>query len=104
MGFRLAAAWAGCFGLLAAAVAVSLFVMDAYLAPEDSAAFRRLLAESRWALLLLAVIAFASAGALANWLLRVRMSRVRRLAESTRLIAGGNPGHRIEADGPAELR
>jgi DNA polymerase-3 subunit epsilon len=104
MRLRVAAAWAACFGLLVAAVAGSLLVVDAYLAPADSAAFRRLLAGNHAPLLLLAVVAFVCAGFLANWLIRAPVARARRLAESTRLIAGGNPGHRIEADGPAELR
>ena len=104
MRLRFAAVWAACFGLLAAAVGAFLLMLDASLAPADSALFRRLLAESRGSLLLLAVIAFGCAGGFANWLYRTHVASARRLAESTRLIAGGNPGHRIEAAGPAELR
>lgn len=104
MKLRLAVAWAAGFGLLAAAVAGSWLMLDATLAPADSAAFRRLLAESWTSLILLAVIVFGCAGILANWLVRAYFARARRVAESTRLIAGGNPAHRIETGGPAELR
>jgi DNA polymerase-3 subunit epsilon len=100
----LAAAWAACFGLFAATVAGSLLLLDVSLAPADEAAFRRVLAVSGAPLLLLAIIAFVIAGVLARWLFLTYVVGARRLAESTRLITGGNPGHRIEAKGPAEMR
>ncbi len=104
MGLRLVAAWTACFGALLAAAVGLLLALDASLRPEGSAELRRLLAEGRFALLLLAVVAFGLTGVLANWLVRAYLSPVRRLAESTRLIAGGNPGHRIAAEGSAEMR
>jgi DNA polymerase-3 subunit epsilon len=104
MGLRLVAAWAACFGALLAAAAALLLALDASLGTESSAELRRLLAEGRPALLLLVVVTFGLTGVLANWLVRAHFAPVRRLAESTRLIAGGNPGHRIAAEGPAEMR
>ena len=104
MNLRLAAVWAACFGLLAAAAASLLFMLDASFGAENRAAFRDLLSASRGMLLLSVIIALGCSGALARWLTRTYLASARRLTEATRLIAGGNPGHRIEADGPAELR
>lgn len=104
MRFRLAAAWAASFILLLSAAGGLLLALDASFSPQDSSAFRRLLSGSHGLLLLMAVIGFGFAGFLANWMVRAYFVAARRLAESTRLIASGNPGHRIVADGPTELR
>jgi DNA polymerase-3 subunit epsilon len=102
MNLRLAAAWAACFGLLLAAAVALLFVLDASFGPQDRETFRRLLAASGATLVLLTIIVFVVSGVLASWFIRTYFASTRRLAESTRLIAGGNPGYRIEAKGPAE--
>ena len=104
MNLRLAAAWAACFGLLLAAAAALLFVLDASFGPQDRETFRRLLSASLATLVLLAIVVFVVSGFLAGWFFRTYFAPTRRLAESTRLIAGGNPGYRIEAKGPAEWR
>lgn len=104
MNVRLAAVWAACFALLLAAAASSLFLLDASFGAEDREAFRGLLSRSQGMLLLSVIVLFACSGLLAHWLARTWFASARRLAESTRLIAGGNPGHRTEAGGPAELR
>ena len=104
MKLRLAAAWAVCFGLLLGAGAALLFMLDASFGLQDRDTFRRLLSGSQATLLLLVAIACGASGFLANWLIRTYVASARRLTESTRLIAGGNPSYRIEAEGPAEWR
>ena len=104
MNLRLAAVWAACFGLLLAAASSSLFMLDASFGTQDREAFRSLLSAGQGMLLLAVIVAFAGSGLLASWLTRTYLASARRLTESTRLIAGGNPGHRIEDAGPAELR
>jgi len=104
MKLRLAAAWAVCFGLLLGAGAALLFMLDASFGLQDRETFRRLLSGSQATLLLLVAIACGASGFLANWLIRTYVASARRLTESTRLIAGGNPSYRIEAEGPAEWR
>ncbi len=103
MNRRLAAVWAACFGLLLAAAA-PLFLLDASFGAGDRETFRGLLSASQGMLLLWVIVVFGCAGLLAGWLTRTYFATARGLAESTRLIAGGNPGHRIDAGGPAELR
>jgi DNA polymerase-3 subunit epsilon len=104
MRIRLAAVWAACFGLLLATGAGLLFVLDAALGAPEREMFRRSIAANATTLFLVATLALVLTGFLAHWLVRTYFVSARRLAESTRLIAGGNPGYRIEADGPVEWR
>jgi DNA polymerase-3 subunit epsilon len=104
MKLRLAAAWAVCFGLVLAAATGVLFALHAALGPADRETFGRLLAAHGELLFWLAVVAFGSTGFLANWLVRIYLEPLLRLTDSTRLIASGNPGHRVEPGGPSQLR
>jgi DNA polymerase-3 subunit epsilon len=104
MKLRLAATWAVCFGLLLAAGAALLLMLDASFGPLDRETFRRLLSASLATLSFLVAIACGASGFLAGWLIRTYFASTRRLTESTRLIAGGNPSYRIAAEGPAEWR
>jgi DNA polymerase III subunit epsilon len=104
MKLRFASTWAACFTVLVASVAGVLFAVDASLAIENRETFRRLLAGSGNLLFILGVFAFAGSGFLAQWLTSTYFGAARRLSQSTRLIASGNPGHRVDMDGPAELR
>ena len=104
MKVRLAAVWAACFGLLLTAATGVLFALHTALGPADRETFGLLLAAHGELLFWLAVIAFGLAGFLANWLVRIYLVPLLRLTDSTRLIASGNPGHRVEPGGPTELR
>lgn len=104
MKLRLAGAWAASFALLLGTAAGVLFALDASLGSAERETFRHLLTASANLLFVLAVIVFVASGFLANWLTQTYTAPARRLSASTRLIAGGNPGHRAEAAGPAELR
>ena len=101
---RFLAVWISAFALLAGAGAGGLLLVDAVLAPEDERQFSRLLALGGDILFVFGVILFVASGFLATWLVRAYLTPVRRLAESTRLAAGGNPAHRAEPQGPAEVR
>jgi DNA polymerase-3 subunit epsilon len=101
---RFFAVWIVCFALLAAAAAgVLLAVYDA-LAPDEQRRFSGVLAAAGNTLIVLGVILFIIGGFLAAGLERAFLAPVRRLAESTRLIAAGNPSYRADAEGPAEVR
>jgi DNA polymerase-3 subunit epsilon len=101
---RFLAVWSFCFALLAGACAGALFVVHATLSPDDQRQLVRLLAADGNGLFVFGLILFAASGFLASWIARAYLAPVRRLAESTRLVAGGNPSHRAEAEGPAEVR
>ncbi len=100
---RLAASWAVCFGLLLAAAAGVLLALDASLGAGDREILRRLLASNRELLFWLAILIFGIAGFIAKWVVGTYWEPLFRLAQSTRLIACGNPGFRVEADGSPEL-
>jgi DNA polymerase-3 subunit epsilon len=104
MRSRLAAAWFACFALLAALVAGSLFLLDASLDERQREHLRGALSESGGALALIGFVLFAAAGLIANWFTAAYLARARRLADSARLMAWGNPRYRVEAEGPRELR
>jgi DNA polymerase-3 subunit epsilon len=104
MKIRLAAVWAACFGLVLTTGVGLLFMLDATSGTSERETFRRLLAADTATLVLLAALALVLSGFLAHWVVRTYFVSARRLAEATRLIAGGNPGYRIEAEGPAEWR
>ena len=101
---RFIAVWIVCFALLAGAGAGGLLAVHAVLAPEDQRELSRLLAAGGNILFVFGVILFAAGGLLADGLVRVYLAPLRRLAESTRLVAGGNPAYRPEPGGPAEVR
>ncbi len=104
MKVRLAAVWAACFGLLLAAAVGVLFALHTALGPADRETFGQLLAAHGELLFWLGAIAFGLTGILAGWLVRIYLKPLHRLTDSTRLIASGNPGHRVEPGGPSELR
>jgi len=101
---RFLAVWFACFALLAGAAAGVLFAVHAALAPEQQLQFVRLLAAGGNILFVFGVILFVASGFLASGLTRSFLAPVRKLAESTRLIAAGNPAWRAEAEGPSEIR
>lgn len=101
---RFFAVWLSCFALLAGAAAGALFAVHAVLAPDEQELFSRLLASGSSILFVFGVALFVAGGFLADALARAWLAPVRRLAESTRLVAGGNPAHRAELRGPAEVR
>jgi DNA polymerase-3 subunit epsilon len=102
--FRFLAVWLSCFVLLAGACAGAIFAVHAVLAPEDRREFLRLLAAGGNILFVFGVIVFAASGFLADWIVRAWPGALRGLAESARLVAAGNPAHRAEPAGPAEVR
>ena len=100
---RLAVAWAACFWLILVTAGGALFALSAVLDAGDRMTYRRLLSDNGDLLFWLAAFIFGISGFLANWLVRTYIEPLLRLAEATRLIAGGNPGHRIESNGLSEL-
>ncbi|HSE02267.1 MAG TPA: exonuclease domain-containing protein [Burkholderiales bacterium] len=101
---RFVAVWFACFALLAAAAAGALFLVHAALAPDQKRAFARMLEAGGNDLFVLGVILLVVSGFVAAGLVRVFLVPVGRLAESTRLIAAGNPAYRAAFEGPAEVR
>jgi DNA polymerase-3 subunit epsilon len=101
---RFVAVWVACFALLAAAAAGALFLVYAALAADEQRAFARMLEAGGNDLFVFGVILAVASGFLATSLVRAYLAPLRRLAESTRLAAGGNPAHRAEPRGPAEVR
>jgi len=102
--FRFLAVWLSCFALSAGACAGGLLAVHAVLTPQDQREFSRLLAAGSNILFVFGVILFAASGFLADWIVRAWPGALRRLAESARLVAAGNPAHRAEPRGPAEIR
>jgi DNA polymerase-3 subunit epsilon len=100
---RLAATWAVCFGLLLAAAAGVLLALDVTMVAGDREIFRRLLAANEELLIWLAVLVCGISGFFAKWLVATYWEPLLRFAQSTRLIACGNPGYRVETGGPSEL-
>ena len=98
------AAWMACFAVLMATAAGALFALHAVLAPEDRQQFLRLLAQGGDILYVFGAILLAASGFLAAWLARTWVATMQRLAESTRLIAAGNPSHRAATEGPSPAR
>ena len=96
--------WIACFALLAGAGAGVLFLVHAVLAPDEQRLFSQLLAAGANIEFVFAVIIFAASGFLAAGLARAYLAPAGRLAESTRLIAAGNPSYRAQPEGPAEIR
>ena len=101
---RFVLVWSLCFGLLAGASASAFLILYVVLAPQDQREFFGLLVTGESMLFVFGVILFAASGLLADWLARAYLAPVRRLAESTRLAAGGNPAHRAGPEGPPEVR
>ncbi|MGH6691064.1 MAG: HAMP domain-containing protein, partial [Gammaproteobacteria bacterium] len=101
---RFVAVWIACFALLAAAAAGALFLVHAGLAPDQQRAFARMLEAGGNDLFVLGVILLVISGFVAAGLVRAFLAPVGRLAESTRLIAAGNPAYRAASEGPAEVR
>jgi DNA polymerase-3 subunit epsilon len=101
---RFLAIWLACFALLAGACAGAAFAVHAVLAPEDQRELSRLLAAAGNVLFAYGMILLAVSGFLAAWLARTWIAPVRKLAESARLIAAGNPAYRAAAEGPAAAR
>jgi DNA polymerase-3 subunit epsilon len=101
---RFVAVWIACFALLAAAAAGALVFVDAALAPDEHRAFARMLEAGGNDLFVLAVILLVASGFLAAGLARAFVVPARKLAESARLIAAGNPAYRAAPEGPAEVR
>lgn len=104
MRVRFVTVWLIGFALLAGVCAAVLAALYAALPPQEQAQFARLLGVEGNLIFMLAVIVFAAAGFLADWLVRLYLAPVHRLAEATRLIARSNPGFRAAADAPAEIR
>lgn len=100
---RFVAVWIGSFALLAAAAAGVLLALHAVLVPEEQRRLAGLLAAGGDMLFVFGVILLAVGALVAAVLTRAFLAPVRRLAESTRLIAAGNPSHRARAEGPAEV-
>jgi DNA polymerase-3 subunit epsilon len=101
---RLATVWAACYALAVGTFAGVLFMMDNALPPAGQAMLREVLSASAGILFLVAFLLLILTGVLAQVLTRAYFLPVRRLAESLRLIAGSNPGHRPRADGLREFR
>ncbi len=101
---RFVAVWIACFALLAGAAAGALFLVYAALPPDDQRAFARMLDTGGNDLFVFAVILAGASGFVAAGLARAFLAPVGRLAESTRLIAAGNPAYRAAPEGPAEVR
>jgi DNA polymerase-3 subunit epsilon len=101
---RFVAVWIACFALLAGAAAGALFLVHAALAPDEQRAFARMLDTGGNDLFVFAVILAVVSGFVAAGLARGFLAPVGRLAESTRLIAAGNPAYRAASEGPAEVR
>jgi DNA polymerase-3 subunit epsilon len=101
---RFLVVWLACFALLAGAGGGALLAVDLVLAPGDQLQFSRLLALGQNILIVFGVILFAASGLLADGLVRAYLAPMRALAASARLVAGGNPAHRAELRGPAEVR
>ena len=104
MKHRLAQVWGACFALAFGTSAAMLFMVDSALVPEQQAALRDVLSASAGVIVVAAFIVFALTGVLAYGLTRTYSVPARRLAESLRLVAGGNAGHRTVAEGSRELR
>jgi DNA polymerase-3 subunit epsilon len=101
---RFFAVWILCLALLAAAAAGVLLAVYVVLAPAEQRQFSGLLAAGGNMLFVFGVVLAIVGGFLAAGLERTFLAPVRRLAESARLIAAGNPAYRAEAGGPAEVR
>ena len=101
---RFLAVWLACAALLAGASAGAILAVYAVLDPGGREQFARLLESGSNILFVFGVALVVAAGFLADGLVRVWVAPVRRLSESTRLVAGGNPAHRAEPRGPAEVR
>ena len=100
---RFLALWIACFALLAAAAAGALVLVHAALAPDEQRAFSRMLEAGGNDLFVLGVVLLVVSGFAAAGIVRAFLTPVGRLAESTRLIAAGNPAYRAASEGPAEF-
>jgi DNA polymerase-3 subunit epsilon len=100
---RIAQVWAACLALGLVTPALVMFLFDSTLDYESRARFRDMLAANVDPLIVAGLIVLVGTGCIAYWLTTTYFAPARRLSESLRLVAGGNAGHRVEAEGSAEL-
>jgi DNA polymerase-3 subunit epsilon len=94
-----AVCYLGTLGLVAGV----LVTLGAGLAPDEQAAFQRVLGERAPALVFaLALLGFAWFG-IVRWFVQRYPQAARRLAEQTRVVLAANPEYRVVADGAPEL-
>jgi DNA polymerase-3 subunit epsilon len=104
MKHRLAWVWGACFAVVFGASAGMFLLVDSALLPGERAVLREVLSGSVDVIVVAAFIVFLLSGVLAYGLTRTHLAPARRMAESLRLIVGGNPAHRTEPGGSPELR
>ena len=104
-GLRSALAWTVIPATAAVIVTVAAIALWADLRPDEQQALLSLLTPPRIGLVALFLVALiGSIGFLAFRSKAATASSARRIAEGARLVAHGNPAHRLDGFGPTELR
>lgn len=96
-------ALAGLFVYVLAGLAALWAAIASDLRPDDRSVFERVLRDEAGLAVFLGLLFLLGLGLVVGVFFRLYVLPLARLARETRLIATANPGHRIEAGGPAEL-